>query len=107
MFSLFGEFSFLFVEDVELDDLVFNVLSELSDLSWKSLDLLGGFRDFVGCEVYSSVVLIDFGFTINFVLSVLLVGFLLLEDEVFSELLQHLSDISEGGFVVQLEGDGI
>jgi hypothetical protein len=84
IFSLLGEFSFLFVEDVELDFFVFNVLLELSNLLAEGGDFLGGFRDFVGSEIDSSVVLIDFGFTVNFVLSVFLVSFLLLEDEVFS-----------------------
>lgn len=84
VFSLFGEFSFLFVKDVELDFLVFDVLLELSDLLAEGGDFLGGFSNFVGSEIDSSVVLVDFGFTVNFVLSVLLVSFLLLEDEVFS-----------------------
>lgn len=107
VFSLFSEFSFLFVKDVELDFFVFNVLLELSNLLTEGGDFLGGFRDFVGSEINSSVVLIDFGFTVNFVLSVLLVSFLLLEDEVFSQLLEHLGNISKRGFVVQLEGNGI
>jgi len=49
----------------------------------------------------------DLGFTVNFVLGVLLIGLLLVEDEVLTELLEHLSNIGEGSLVVQLEGDGV
>ena len=63
--------------------------------------------DFVGSEVDSSVVLEDFGFTFNFVLGVLLVSFLLVEDQILTELLEHLGNIGEGCFVVQLEGNGV
>jgi hypothetical protein len=38
---------------------------------------------------------------------VLLVGLLLVQNEVFSELLEHLGNVGERGLVVQLESDGI
>lgn len=37
----------------------------------------------------------------------LLVGLLLVQNEVLSELLEHFGDVRKGGLVVQLEGDGI
>jgi hypothetical protein len=38
---------------------------------------------------------------------VLLVGLLLVQDEVLSELLEHFGNVRKGCLVVQLEGDGI
>lgn len=105
--SLLSEVSLLLVEDVKLDLLVLDVGGELLNLGAEGGDLLGGLRDFVGSVVDSAVVLVDLGLAVNFVLSVLLVSLLLVEDEVLSELLEHLSDVGEGGLVVQLEGDGV
>jgi hypothetical protein len=105
--SLLGEFGFLFVEDVELDSLVLDFDFEFFNLGGQGGDFGGGLLDFVGSEVNSSVVLEDLGFAVNFVSSVLLVSLLLVQHEVFSELLEHLGDVREGGLVVQLEGDGV
>jgi hypothetical protein len=59
----------------------------LGNLLGEGLDLLGGFGDFVGSIVDSSVVLVDLGLTINFVLGVFHVSLLLVEDQVLSQLL--------------------
>lgn len=107
LLSLLGEFGFLFVKDVELDSLVLDFDFEFFNLGGQGGDFSGGLLDFVGSEVNSSVVLEDFGFAVNFVGGVLLVSLLLVQDEVLSELLEHLGDIGEGGLVVQLEGDGV
>jgi hypothetical protein len=49
----------------------------------------------------------DLGLAVNLVGGVLLVGLLLVQHEVLSQLLEHLGDVGEGGLVVQLEGDGV
>jgi hypothetical protein len=56
---------FLFVEDVELDDLVFNFGFEEVELLSQSLDFVARFGDFVGGEFNSSVVSVDFSFTVS------------------------------------------
>jgi hypothetical protein len=103
--SLLSELGFLFVKDIELDFLVFDFDLELFNLCGEGGNFGGGLLDFVGSKVDSSVVLENFGFAVNFVGGVLLVGFLLVQNEVLSELLEHLGDIRKGGLVVQLEGD--
>jgi len=85
--SLLSEFSFLFVEDIELDFLVLDFDFEFFNLGRQGGDFCGGLLDFVGSEVNSSVVLEDFGFAVNFVSSVLLVSLLLVQNEVLSKLL--------------------
>lgn len=51
--------------------------------------------------------MVDLGFAVDLVLSVLLVSLLLVEDQVLSQLLEHLGNVGKGGLVVQLEGDGV
>jgi hypothetical protein len=105
--SLLSEFSLLFVEDIELDSLVLDFDLEFLNLGGEGGDFGGGFLDFVGSEVDSSVVLEDLSLAVNFVSSVLLVSLLLVQNEVFSQLLEHLGDVRKGGLVVQLECDGV
>lgn len=105
--SLVADGGLLLIEDVELDDLVLEVSLKLVDLVGEGGDLGGRFLDLIACEVDSSVVLEDFGFTLDLILSVLLVGLLLVENEILTELLEHLGDVGEGSLVVQLEGNGV
>lgn len=102
-----SELFLLFVEDVELGGLGFDVSLEELLGGGELVDLVGGFSDFVGSEVDSSVVSVDFSLTFNLVSSVLKIGILLLEDEILSQLLEHLGDVSKGSLVLELEGDGI
>jgi len=105
--SLLGEFSLLLVEDIELDSLVLDFDLEFLDLGGEGGDFGGGLLDLVGSEVDSSVVLEDLGLAVNFVSSVLLVSLLLVQNEVLSQLLEHLGNVGKRGLVVQLEGDGV
>jgi hypothetical protein len=60
------------------------------------LDVVAGFSDFVGSEVNSSVITVDFSFTVSFLSSVNEISILLLEDEIFSQILEHFGDVTEG-----------
>ena len=82
--SLFNEGLFLFIEDIELQLLVDDLGFKVGLGGREGSDFIGGFGDFIGCEVDSSVVTIDGGFTVSFISSVLHVGILLGEDEVLS-----------------------
>lgn len=105
--SLLSELLLLLVEDVELGLLVLDFSLEEVSLSAESLDVVAGFGDFVGSEVDSSVVAVDFSLAVSLLSGVDEVGILLLEDEVLSEVLEHLGDVTEGRLVLHLEGDGV
>jgi hypothetical protein len=105
--SLVADSGLLLIQDVELDDLVLEVSLELVDLVGEGGDFGSRFLDLVASEVDSSVVLEDFGFTLDFILGVLLVGLLLVENEILTELLEHLGDVGQGCLVIQLEGNGV
>lgn len=74
----------MFVKDLELLNFGFNLGLKEVLLVGELVDLVGGFGDFVGSEVNSSVVSVDLSLTFNLVGGVLKVGILLLEDQVFS-----------------------
>jgi hypothetical protein len=97
----------LLVEDVQLGGLVLNLGLEEVEVLGEGLDFVARLGDFVGGELDSSVVSVDFSFAVGEGGGVLEISFLLLEDEVFSQVLEHLGDVSEGGFVFHLEGDGV
>jgi hypothetical protein len=62
-----------------LDLFVCNISGQFLDFLGEGGDLVGGVLDFVGSIIYSSVILIDFGLTIDFISCVFLVGFLLVQ----------------------------
>lgn len=97
----------LFVQDVQLGGFVFDFSFEEVELLGQSLDFVAGLGDFVGGELDSSVVPVDFSFAVSEGGGVLEVSFLLLEDEVLSQVLEHLGNVSKGGLVFHLEGDGV
>lgn len=74
----------LFVEDVQLGGLVFDFSLEEVKLSSEGLDFVAGLGDFVGGELDSSVVSVDFSLAVSKGGSVLEISFLLLEDQVLS-----------------------
>lgn len=95
----------MFVEDLQLGGLVFDFSLEEVELLGEGLDFVAGLGNFVGGELNSSVVSVDFSLAVSKGGGVLEVGFLLLEDEVLSQVLEHLGNISKGGFVFHLEGN--
>lgn len=74
----------LFVEDVQLGGLVFDFSLEEVKLSSEGLDFVAGLGDFVGGELDSPVVSVDFSLAVSKGGSVLEISFLLLEDQVLS-----------------------
>jgi len=107
LFSLVSEQLFLFVQDSQLLGSVLDFSCQLVNLAGQLVDFSLSFSDFVGSEVNSSIVASDFCFTINLICSVFHVGFLLLKNQVLSERLEHLGNVSEGSLVFHLEGDGV
>jgi len=107
LFSGGSEFDFSGVEDFELELLVLDVDVESVDFRGQVGDFGLSVFDLDGGNVDSSVELFDFGSTLLFSFGVDLVVVLLLEDEVGSDFLQHLGDVTKGGLVLELEVDGI
>jgi hypothetical protein len=97
----------LLVEDVQLGGLVLNLGLEEVEVLGEGLDFVARLGDFVGGELDSSVVSVDFSFAVGEGGGVLEISFLLLEDEVFSQVLEHLGDVSKRGLVLHLQSDGV
>jgi len=106
-FSGFSKDLLLFVKDVKLFDLVFDFGGKEVNLLSKCLDLVAGISDFSGGEFNSSVISVDFGFTVDFGGSILKISFLLLEEQVLSQILEHLGNISKRSLVFHLKSDGV
>ncbi len=105
--SLGSELFLLRVKDFKLFVLVGNFSFKEVLGGGQRINFVGGVGDFVTGEVNSSVVSVNFSFTFSFISSMLLVSFGLLKEEIFSEFLEHLGNITEGALVFKLEGNGI
>jgi hypothetical protein len=97
----------LLVEDVELLGSALDGRGEGGDLVSEGLDLVAGLSDLVGSEVDSSVVTEDLSLTFGLVGNVLELSILLLEDQVLSQVLEHLGNLGKGSLVLHLEGNGV
>lgn len=102
-----GEVGFSVGEDFELDSFVLDFSFELSDFSGQDGDFGFGVVSGDGGSGDSSVVLVDFVSAFGFLGVVEGVSFGLLGGQVLSDFGEEFGDVSEGGFVFHLEGNGV
>lgn len=90
-----------------MDSLVSDFTFEGSNFSLQCGDFTLSGGDGGGGDIDSSVVLIDFVGAFSFLFRVDSVSLLLLDDQVLSNFSQHLSNVSEGALVLELQGNSV
>jgi hypothetical protein len=105
--SLLSELLILLGEDLDLSSLVGDVNLEGVDSVVELVDGESGLVDLVGGVVDSAVEVINGLLALSLLSSISGVSLSLLVLDVNSDVVEELRDVSDGGLVLELEGDGV